>query len=322
MRSIKKAHLFAFIAILVLTLSACGSSQSATTTGLSGDVIVDGSSTVYPITVAVAEEFLYEEPSVRISVGLSGTGGGFKKFCIGETDISDASRPIRDSEKELCAQNSIEYTEFLVAMDGLTVMVNPENNWLTSLTAEQLGQIFGVNSTIKQWSDLDPGFPAEDILFFVPDPDSGTRDYMTEIVEKAIGDEDLRQDENTTFSSDDNVLLDGIANETYAIGFFGFAYYVNNQDKVHAVPIVNADGVAVLPSDTTVQDGSYNPLARPLFIYVNDESYKNKPQVAAFLNFYFNEKGAAEIMESVGYSLPPVGTFDKNLDLLVELQAD
>ncbi len=283
---------------------------------LSGDVVVDGSSTVYPITTAVAEEFSKIAPNVRISVGLSGTGGGFKMFCPGETDISDASRPIKDSEIEICKENKVEYVEFIVALDGLTVMVNPENDWLESLTVEQLSQLLGSTSTIKKWSDLDPNFPDEEISFFIPDPDSGTRDYMTEIVKGATGDEDLRQDENTTFSSDDNVLLDGIANEKYAFGFFGYAYYVGNQDTVRAVPIVNESGEAVLPSDTTVQDGTYNPLSRPLFIYVNKASLLEKPQVAAFVEFFFTENGALKIMGDVGYSLPPSGTYESNLNLL------
>jgi len=283
---------------------------------LSGDVIVDGSSTVFPITTAVAEEFAIVAPNVRVSVGLSGTGGGFKVFCVGETDISDASRPIKDSEKEICQTNGIEYVEFLVALDGLTVMVNPENDWLTELTPEQLAALLGASSTITKWSDLDPSYPDEEILFFIPDPDSGTRDYMTEVVTGLNGDEDLRQDENTTFSSDDNVLLDGIANEKYGFGFFGYAYYISNQDSVRAVPIVDSEGKAVLPSDETVQDGSYNPLSRPLFIYVNQNSLQTKPQVVEFVRFFFSPDGGPAIMGDVGYSMPPTGTYEANLDLL------
>ena len=283
---------------------------------LSGDIVVDGSSTVYPVTTAVAEEFAKIAPNVRISVGLSGTGGGFKMFCPGETDISDASRPIKESEIEICKENKVEYVEFVVALDGLTVMVSHENDWLESLTVDQLAQLLGSTSTVKKWSDLNPNFPEEEISFFIPDPDSGTRDYMTEIVTGVTGDEDLRQDENTTFSSDDNVLLDGIANEKYAFGFFGYAYYVGNEDTVRAVPIVNESGEAVLPSDKTVQDGTYNPLSRPLFIYVNKASLLEKPQVAAFVEFFFTEGGALKIMSDVGYSLPPSGTYESNLDLL------
>lgn len=290
--------------------------SSSELAALEGDVIADGSSTVFPITTAVAEEFALVAPNVRVSVGLSGTGGGFKKFCVGETDISDASRPIKDAEIEICQSNNIEYVEFLVALDGLTVMINPENDWVKELSAEQLAAMLGASSTIKKWSDLDPSFPEEDILFFIPDPDSGTRDYMTEIVVEVNGDEDLRQDENTTFSSDDNVLLDGIANEKYAFGFFGFAYYINNKDRVTAVPIVNKDGNAVLPSDETVQNGTYNPLSRPLFIYLNQNSLMTKPQVVEFVRFFFSADGSQAIMSDVGYSMPPTGTYEANLELL------
>jgi phosphate transport system substrate-binding protein len=195
-------------------------------------------------------------------------------------------------------------------------MVNPENDWLKSVTVDQIAQLLGASSTITKWSDLDPSYPDEEILFFIPDPDSGTRDYMIEIVKGSSGDEDLRQDDNTTFSSDDNVLLDGIENEKYAFGFFGYAYYVGAQDKVRAVAVVDEAGVAVLPSDQTVQDGSYNPLSRPLFIYVNKASLLEKPQVAAFVKFFFSDQGGSKIMSDVGYSMPPTGTYESNLDLL------
>ena len=286
------------------------------TVKLSGDILIDGSSTVYPITVAVAEEFIKTQPDVRPSVGLSGTGGGFKKFCAGETDISDASRGIKDEEKAICEENNIEYTEFLVAMDGLTVMVSPENDWLKSLTVEQLGQILGASSAIVKWSDIDPAFPAEDIKFFIPDPDSGTRDYMIEVIAKVTGDEDLRQDENTSFNSDDNVLLGGIANDKYALGFFGFAYYISNSDEVKAVAIVNNEGNAVMPSDAAVQDGTYNPLSRPLYIYTNNANLLSKPQVAEFVKYFLSDAGAPAIMSEVGYSMPPSGTYEENMTTL------
>ena len=289
-------------------------------TAIEGDVVVDGSSTVYPITTAVAEEFQGSFSDVRVSVGLSGTGGGFAKFCIGETDIPDASRPIKDEEAALCDENGIEWTELLVALDGLTVMVNPQNDWLECLSQDQLAALFEADSSITSWSDLDPSFPDEAVLFFIPDPDSGTRDYMIEVVEGISGAEDLRQDENTTFSSDDNVLLDGIANEEYAVGFFGYAYYINNQDAVRAVAIENDAGECVLPSETTVQDGTYNPLSRPLFIYTNDESVRTKPQVAEFVRYYFAE-GAEAVMGDVGYSLPPAGTYEENLAALESVLA-
>ncbi|HSN95397.1 MAG TPA: PstS family phosphate ABC transporter substrate-binding protein [Anaerolineaceae bacterium] len=323
----RRFTLFAILIISALVLGACAKPAAiptqaepaapSTAADLSGEVVIDGSSTVYPITVAVAEEFAAVAPDVRISVGLSGTGGGFKKFCAGETDISDASRAIKSSELELCKTAGIEFSEYLVGLDGLTVMVNPQNDWVKELTAVQLADLFGASSTIKNWSDLDASFPNEPILFFIPDPDSGTRDFMTEVVAAAKeGEEDLRSDAQTTFSSDDNVLLNGIANEKNALGFFGYAYYVNNVDKVKAVPVVNKAGVAVLPEDRTVSDGSYNPLSRPLYIYANNKALVEKPQVAAFVDYFFTPAGAQAIMASVGYSLPPAGTFEANVATL------
>lgn len=283
---------------------------------LSGDVVVDGSSTVYPITTAVAEEFAVSNPQVRVSVGLSGTGGGFEKFCAGETDISDASRPIKDSEAEVCASNNIEYLEMLVGLDGLTVVVNPANDYVDCLSTDQLVQLFGVNSTVTTWADLNPDWPAEPIKFYVPDPDSGTRDFMIEVLEKT--DEaatDIRQDANTTNSSDDNTLVTGVQNDPYAVGFFGYAYYLEAGDQVRAVPIQNEAGECVEPSNETVQTGTYNPLSRPLFIYVSLSSLREKPQAAAFVRYYL-EEGAELVMQDVGYSLPPEGTFDTNLTML------
>ncbi len=318
----RKATLLTLIVLAALVVPACGGGSAGQTDGLSGDILIDGSSTVYPITTAVAEEFNAIQPRVRISVGLSGTGGGFKKFCFGETDISDASRPIKDSEKEVCEQNGIEYVEFLVAYDGLSVMVNPANDFVECLTVEQLGTIMRPDSTVTTWADVDPAWPAETIQLFVPDPDSGTRDYFIEaVLEKGLGLDgtllDIRQDDQTAFSSDDNVLLDGIANEPYALGFFGYAYYITSADKVKLVAVENVDGVCVQPDDTTVQDGSYNPLSRPLFIYVNMESLKTRPQVAEFVKFYFSDAGAPFVMSDVSYNLPPEGTFEANLQQLL-----
>ena len=293
--------------------------DSAESTDFSRDIVVDGSSTVFPITTAVAEEFSKINTDVRVSVGLSGTGGGFAKFCTGETDINNASRPIKDSEKETCTENSIEWTEFIVALDGLTIMVSPDNDFLQCLTPDQLVQLLEADSNIFTWSDIDSSWPDDEIMFFIPDPDSGTRDYMVEVVEDFGGPDDLRQDENTTFASDDNVLLDGIRNNDNAFGFFGYAYYISNQDTVKSVAIENDAGDCVPPESETVQDGSYNPLARPLFIYANNTSLREKPQITAFLDFYFNPDGATSIMSDVGYSLPPDGIYDANLDTISAL---
>jgi len=323
----KKWLLAALGLILVLVMAACAPAseeeapaeeeemaEEMSLADLEGDVAVDGSSTVFPITQGVAEEFLSVAPRVRVPVGVSGTGGGFEKFCAGETDISDASRPIKGEEADICAENGIEWTEYLVGLDGLTVMVNPENDFVECLSAADLASILGANSEISTWADINSDWPDEDILFYIPDPDSGTRDYMIEVVEGENGDEDLRTDENTTFSTDDNVLLDGIANEPNGFGFFGFAYYVENQDTVRAVPIENSDGDCVLPEDSTVSGGTYNPLARPLFIYANNESAQ-RPEVFEFLKFYF-ETGGPLVTTEVGYSLPPAGTYENNLAVL------
>ena len=320
---LKKFVPIALLAVATLALAACGGAPAGESSGLEGDVVIDGSSTVYPITTAVAEEFARVAPRVRVSVGLSGTGGGFKRFCTGETDISDASRPIKETELALCEENGVEFEEFLIAYDGLSVMVNPANDWVECLSVEQLGDIFRPDSEITTWADVDPSWPDEPIRFFVPDPDSGTRDYFIEaVLEKGLGlpEEllDIRQDEQTTFSSDDNVLLDGIANEPYALGFFGYAYYIANADAVRLVAIENSEGQCVLPSEETVSDGSYNPLSRPLFIYVNLESLQ-RPEVAEFVRFYMSPEGAAAIMGDVGYNLPPEGTYEENLARLDEL---
>jgi phosphate transport system substrate-binding protein len=290
---------------------------------LSGDVVADGSSTVYPLSVAVAETFAAVHPRVRVSIGLSGTGGGFEKFCAGETDISNASRAIKDSEVEACTAAGIEILEFLVAYDGMTVMVNPANDFVECLDMTQVTALLrpDAENNIDNWNEVDPSFPDQPIKFYIPGTDSGTYDFMVEQIVSA-GElpeelEALRQDEQTTLSEDDNALLDGIAGDEFAFGYFGFAYYVNNQDKVKAVAIKNGDGECVLPSDAAVQDGSYNPLARPLYFYVNKASLA-KPQVVEFIRFYLGADGAQALMSAVGYSLPPAGTYDADLAALEE----
>jgi phosphate transport system substrate-binding protein len=329
-----KLFLLALAIVAGLVLAACAPAAEGTTEEpisepemmLEGDVVVDGSSTVYPITTAVAEQFALLHPDVRISVGLSGTGGGFEKFCVGETDISNASRTIKQSEIDICTTNGIEYAEFLVAYDGLSVVVNPANDWLQCLSLEQLALLFrpdGENN-IDNWSELDPSFPDEPILFFTPDPDSGTYDYFIEaILEKAaeLPEELLaiRQDGNTTFSSDDNVLLDGVANNEYALGWFGYAYYAENPGALRLVAVENGDGECVTPDVETVSNGMYNPLSRPLYIYPNMASLRERPQVAEFVRYYLSPEGAAFVMSDVGYMLPPDGTYEEGLARLEEL---
>ena len=269
---------------------------------LSGKVTVDGSSTVYPITEAVAEEFNKEHGRVRVTVGISGTGGGFKRFANGETDISDASRPIKKSEADPARSNGVEFIEIPVAYDGLTVVVNKQNTWAKTLTVDQLKKIF-LEGGAKTWKDVDPSFPAEPIKVYAPGTDSGTFDYFKEVVvEKGS----FRPD--ASVSEDDNVLVRGVAGDKGAIGFFGCAYYFENKDKINAVAVVNDAGKAILPNPQTIEDGSYNPLSRPLFIYVSKKSAE-RPEVDAFVKFYLQH--TAKLSAEVGYVPLPQAVYTK-----------
>ena len=282
---------------------------------LSGSVEIDGSSTVYPVTEAVAEEFNAENPGVRVTVGVSGTGGGFKRFIKGETDFSNASRPIKASEAEDAAANGVEFIEIPVAYDGLTVVVNPGNDWVDQLTVDQIKMIFLAKNqaAVTNWSDVDPSWPSTPLKIYAPGTDSGTFDYFKEVV--ASKDDAIRGD--MSVSEDDNILVTGVAGDRGAIGFFGCAYYFENQDKVRAVPVVNGAGEAVMPDAETIENGTYEPFSRPLFIYVNKDAMA-KPEVRAFADFYF-EVGP-ELTEEVGYVRLPQSVYDAaryNVDNLV-----
>jgi len=261
---------------------------------LSGTIKVDGSSTVFPITEAAAEEFQNAHPGVQVTVGVSGTGGGFKKFTAGETDISNASRPIKDKEAAEAKQTGIEYVEIPVAYDGLSVVVNKENTWVDKLTIAELKKIWEPNSKVKTWKDIRPEWPAEEIKLYGPGTDSGTFEYFTEAV---VG-EAKKSRPDFTASEDDNVLVQGIAGDKNSLGYFGFAYYEENAGKLKLVPIDNGDGKAVTPSVETIKDGSYKPLSRPLYIYVNKGSLQ-KPEVKEFVKFYL--ENAPELVSSVYY---------------------
>ena len=261
-------------------------------------VKVDGSSTVFPITEAVAEEFQKaKKQAIKVTVGISGTGGGFKKFCRGETDVSDASRPILKSEMEDCKKLGIEYYELPVAFDALTVTVNPKNTFLKSISVEELKKMWepGAQNKITKWNQVNPAWPDAPLKLFGAGADSGTFDYFTEaIVGKA---KSSRGD--YTASEDDNVLVQGVARDVNALGFFGFAYYVENKDKLRAVPIVEKAGKPpVAPSMESVIKGTYQPLARPIFIYVNAKSL-DKPEVKEFVEFYM--KNGAALSREVKY---------------------
>jgi phosphate transport system substrate-binding protein len=258
---------------------------------------IDGSSTVFPITEAVAEEFqIQRRGKVRVTVGVSGTGGGFKKFCRGEIDISDASRPILAAEMEACRAAGIKYYELPVAYDALTVVVNPQNTWITQLTVPELKKMWepAAQGKITRWNQINPKWPNEPLALFGPGSDSGTFDYFTEaVVGKA---KSSRGD--FTASEDDNVLVQGVASNKNALGYFGFAYYEPNAAKLKAVPIVGSAGKAVGPSQANVINGSYEPLSRPIFIYVAEQSAQ-KPEVREFVEFYLSK--SVPLIEEVKY---------------------
>ena len=259
---------------------------------------IDGSSTVYPITEAVAEEFQKaKKGAIKVTVGISGTGGGFKKFCRGEIDISDASRPILKKEMEACAQAGIKYIELPVAYEGITVVVNPQNTWAKSITVAELKKIWepAAQGVITKWNQVNPAWPDAPIKLFGPGADSGTFDYFTEaIVGKA---KSSRGD--YTASEDDNVLVQGVSRDKNGIGYFGLAYYLENQKKLRAVPVSEKDGKApVGVSIESVKNGSYQPLSRPIFIYVSDKAY-DRPEVKEFIQYYL--KQAPKLVAEVKY---------------------
>ncbi|MGQ0383665.1 MAG: PstS family phosphate ABC transporter substrate-binding protein [Gammaproteobacteria bacterium] len=257
---------------------------------------IDGSSTVFPITEAVAEEFqIMKRGKVRVTVGISGTGGGFKKFCRGETDVQDASRPILKTEMEACRAAGVKYYELPVAYDALTVAVNPQNTWVTQLTIADLKKMWepAAQGKLLRWNQVNPKWPNEPLVLFGPGADSGTFDYFTEaVVGKA---KSSRGD--FTGSEDDNVLVQGISNNKHGLGYFGFAYYAPNASRMKAVPIVGKSGKPVLPSLENVNSGSYEPLSRPLFIYVSEKGAQ-RPEVREFIQFYL---GSPELVQEVGY---------------------
>ncbi len=297
------------IAASALLLAACGDDDEdgGTTTGpttpggfdygsLGGEIRIDGSSTVFPISEAMAEEFS-KVADTRVNVAFSGTGGGFEKFCRGEIEISDASRPIKQEERDACAANGInDIVEIQVGIDALTVMVNPQNDFVECLTVQQLHDLFKTGGASK-WSEIDPSWPDDDIIFYNPGADSGTFDYFLEsIIEKV--DENATHRGDGTASEDDNVLAQGIEGDGNAIGYFGFAYFQEAGQALKAVQIDGGDG-CVEPTFETALDGSYKPLSRPLFIYTREKFLTEQEEVLGFTNFYL--ENAAELVAEVGY---------------------
>ncbi|MBT3862417.1 MAG: PstS family phosphate ABC transporter substrate-binding protein [Chloroflexi bacterium] len=271
-------------------IAACGGSGSGAE---SSEILIDGSSTVFPISQAVAEEFRVNRPEVQIPVGISGTGGGFKRFVEGEIDIADASRPIKESESEQAAANGIEYTEFVIAYDGLSVVINKANDFAACLTTAELKMIWERGSTVDNWNEVRSGFPDKPLRLYGPDTDSGTFDYFT----AEINEEEDASRADYTASSDDNVLVQGVSGDQGAMGYFGFAYYTENSEMINVVAVDDGDG-CVTPSVSTINDGSYSPLSREMFIYVNNASLA-RTEVRNFVEFYMNN--AAELAEEVGY---------------------
>lgn len=308
----KKSALLASITSVALVGAACGNNEegngAAEGDALSGKVVMDGSSTVFPIMEAVAEEFSAEQPDVEVTVGVSGTGGGFKRFVTGETDFSNASREIKEEEAAEAEANGVEFTQLSVALDGLSLVVNPENDWAQDITIDELNKMW-TDTNVKTWQDVRSDWPAEEITFFAPGKDSGTFDFFNEAV---LDDTDIRQD--AQLSEDDNVLVTGVAGTKGAIGFFGYAYYIENEGTLRALAV---EGVE--PNQETINDLSY-PLSREIYTYVNNASLNEKPQVAAFARF-LNEN-AAELSEEVGYVGMEQARYDENVGIIDELAGE
>lgn len=298
-----------------LVLGACGNDTSSeaneTKTASSGDsqdeavlegkVSGDGSSTVAPIMEALVEEYAAEQQKVQVTVGVSGTGGGFERFIAGETDFSNASRPIKDEEKAELEAAGIDYTEFQVAYDGLSVVVNKDNDWVEDLTVEDLQKMWIEDGTTKKWSDINPKWPDEEIVFYSPGTDSGTYDYFDEVI---LDEADLVK--SATLSEDDNVLVQGVQGDKNAIAFFGYAYYLANQDTLK---VVNIGGVE--PTNETIESGEYAPLSRPLFVYAKNSAIKDNPAVYDFMKYTIENAG--EMAEAVGYVKLPNADYKKGL---------
>jgi phosphate transport system substrate-binding protein len=296
MKSFKYLAMSAMIGS-ALVLGACGAqggAESGSGEQLSGSVKMDGSSTVAPIMEAVNEEYAAAQPDVKVSIGVSGSGGGFEKFIAGETDLSNASRPIKDEEKQKLEEAGIDFTEFEVAKDGLTIVVNKENDWAEDMTVEDLQKLWVEDGKTKKWSDINPEWPDEEVKFYSPGTDSGTYDYFNEVI---LEEKDMTK-QNIQLSEDDNVLVQGVTGDKNAIGFFGYAYYLANKEELKAVKIGGVE-----PNNETIESGEYTPLSRPLFVYAKNASVKDNEAVYDFMKFTLDN--SAEMAEAVGYvSLP------------------
>jgi phosphate transport system substrate-binding protein len=341
--SVPTQRLLALFAVLIVGLTGCrirdaelataSESESGITKQkehrsshpiLRGRITIDGSSTVYPITQAAAEEFMQQHPKVTVSVAVAGTGGGFKRFVVDDLDICDASRPIEPEESDACRKNGVSYLELKIGIDGLSVVVNSKNTWCESLTVEQLKALWASGSQIKYWNELDPAYPRLEIVLYGPDTDSGTFEYFTDVICGRKG--NSRSD--YTPSSNDNVLIQGVEGDPGALGYFGYAYYSANRGPLRALRIVPAGDkfarqegtqAGIAPTDETILSGAYKPLSRPLFLYANRKALK-RPEVAAFLAFYLDQ--APAFVSEVHYvPLPPQKIAESRLRLTQALNA-
>lgn len=296
----------------VLFVSAC-QAPGAPVVRSSGAIAIDGSSTVFPITEAVAEEFRKVQPGVRVTVGISGTGGGFQKFCNGEVDIADASRLISNSEQEACASRNIEWVDLPIAIDGLSILVNPRNTWATCMTVAELKRIWepGATGAVTRWNQVRPEWPDQPMRLYGAGTDSGTFDYFTEVINGRA-----RQSRSDyTASEDDNVLVQGIAGDQYALGYFGYAYYQDNRTRLKVVQ-VDGGGGCITPSEETILGGTYKPLSRPIYIYPSRAALQ-RPEVMEFTRFYLSK--APELVPQVGYITPPPNVYADGLERLDRL---
>jgi len=302
-----KTHRFTLLAVAAAFAGALGANAVP---AHAQTVKIDGSSTVFPITEAMAEDFQKaKKGKIRVTVGISGTGGGFKKFCRGETDISDASRPILKKEMDDCRAAGVQYIELPVAYDALTVVIHPDNKWAQTLTVAELRKMWepAAQGKVKTWKQVNPAWPDQALKLFGPGADSGTFDYFTE----AVNGKAKSSRGDFTASEDDNVLVQGVSRDVNALGYFGFAYYVENKDKLRAARIADKAAQGVEPSFDTVINGSYQPLARPIFIYINSKSLE-RPEVREFVEFYM--KNAEALVREVKYVPLPAKAYAYNVE--------
>ena len=304
--------LVALLACSTVHVLGCGQSP-IDLSGLQGEVTIDGSSTVGPISIAAATGFRETYPNVDVTVGISGTGSGFQRFSKGETDISDASRPIKPDEFDACRRNGIRFIELPVAFDGLTIVVHPDSE-VEELTIEQLQRIFRSDVASRTWHDVNPAWPDKEIVLFAPGTQSGTFDYFKEIIVPPDAPENLSIRDDMFTNEDDNQLVTGVAGNRYAIGFFGVAYYVENRDVLKAVRIVNPQtGQGVFPSSDKIESGEYAPFSRPLFIYINARSMKS-PEVRTFVEYYLENAG--QLARAKGYVALPQAVYERAAEQL------